>query len=253
MEMPWRRCRWLLASALLVAALLTAQMALGRKKEKSGAMDDQKRALHALNRLTFGPRPGDVDRVAQMGVDRWIDLELHPDRIDDSALDARLAPFRTLRMDTNEIVENFPPEQLIRQIADGKATLPRDPVRRAVYEAQLQRYEDKQERKQQAAKSAAAEGDEQNPSGGKDGASSDDADQKLRRAERRAVNLKAQELLDLPPDERMKEILQMSPEERKQIASTAQRRQGGRADGGNERSAKGNDAGAQESRTGGGR
>jgi len=220
MEMPWRRCRWLLASALLVACVLTAQMALGRKKEKSGAMDGQKRALHALNRLTFGPRPGDVDRVAQMGVDRWIDLELHPDRIDDSALDARLAPFRTLGMDTNEIVENFPPEQLIRQIADGKATLPRDPVRRAVYEAQLQRYEDKQERKQQAAKSAAAEGDEQNPSGGKDGASSDDADQKLRRAERRAVNLKAQELLDLPPDERMKEILQMSPEERKQIAST---------------------------------
>ena len=220
MEMPWRRCRWLLASALLVACVLTAQMALGRKKEKSGAMDGQKRALHALNRLTFGPRPGDVDRVAQMGVDRWIDLELHPDRIDDSALDARLAPFRTLGMDTNEIVENFPPEQLIRQIADGKATLPRDPVRRAVYEAQLQRYEDKQERKRQAAKSAAAEGDEQNRSGGKDGASSDDADQKLRRAERRAVNLKAQELLDLPPDERMKEILQMSPEERKQIAST---------------------------------
>jgi len=96
MEMPWRRCRWLLASALLVACVLTAQMALGRKKEKSGAMDGQKRALHALNRLTFGPRPGDVDRVAQMGVDRWIDLELHPDRIDDSALDARLAPFRTL-------------------------------------------------------------------------------------------------------------------------------------------------------------
>jgi len=78
MEMPWRRCRWLLASALLVACVLTAQMALGRKKEKSGAMDGQKRALHALNRLTFGPRPGDVDRVAQMGVDRWIDLELHP-------------------------------------------------------------------------------------------------------------------------------------------------------------------------------
>jgi len=86
-----------------------------------------------------------------------------------------------------------------------------------VYEAQLSGYEDKQERKQQAAKSAAAEGDEQNPSGGKDGASSDDADQKLRRADVRAVNLKAQELLDLPPDERMKEILQMSPEERKQI------------------------------------
>jgi len=60
---------WLLASALLVACVLTAQMALGRKKEKSGAMDGQKRALHALNRLTFGPRPGDVDRVR-----RWASI-----------------------------------------------------------------------------------------------------------------------------------------------------------------------------------
>jgi hypothetical protein len=50
-------------------------------------------------------------------------------------------------MDTKEIVENFPPDQLIKQIADGKAALPRDPTQRAVYEAQLQRYEDKQERK----------------------------------------------------------------------------------------------------------
>ena len=115
-------------------------------------MDEQKRAVHALNRLTFGPRPGDVERVAQMGVDKWIELQLHPDKIDDSALDARLAPFRTLRMDTKEIVENFPPNQVIKQIAEGKAALPRDPTKRAVYEAQLQRYEDKQERKEEAAK-----------------------------------------------------------------------------------------------------
>ena len=58
-------------------------------------MDEQKRALHALNRLTFGPRPGDVDRVTAMGVDKWIDQQLHPEKIDDRALDARLAPFRT--------------------------------------------------------------------------------------------------------------------------------------------------------------
>ena len=43
-----------------------------------------------------------------MGVDKWIDQQLHPDKIDDHALDARLSPFRTLRMDTRQIVENFP-------------------------------------------------------------------------------------------------------------------------------------------------
>ena len=46
-------------------------------------MDDQKRALHALNRLTFGPRPGDVERVTAIGVDKWIDQQLHPEKIDD--------------------------------------------------------------------------------------------------------------------------------------------------------------------------
>ena len=71
-------------------------------------MDEHKRAVHALNRLTFGPRPGEVDRVTRMGVDKWIELQLHPDKIDNSALDARLAPIRTLRMGTKEIVENFP-------------------------------------------------------------------------------------------------------------------------------------------------
>jgi uncharacterized protein (DUF1800 family) len=232
MEMPLRGCRLLVATVLLVAAGLTTQFALGRKpdhkKDKSSGattqMDAQKRAVHALNRLTFGPRPGDVDRVTKMGVDKWIELELHPEKIDDSALDARLAPFRTLRMGTKEIVENFPPEQVIKQIADGKESLPRDPTKRAVYEAQLQRYEDKQERKEEAVK-----GDAQNAeSTCRDGACPDSADraqpadpeQMRRRQERRLANLKTQELLDLPADERMKEILQMSPEDRRTLAAT---------------------------------
>jgi hypothetical protein len=46
----------------------------------------RRRALHALNRLTFGPRPGDVQQVMAIGVDQWIDLQLHPEKIDDSAL-----------------------------------------------------------------------------------------------------------------------------------------------------------------------
>jgi uncharacterized protein (DUF1800 family) len=218
MAMPLPRRRWLAAAALLVAAGLTTQFALGRKKDKpAGAamqMDAHKRAAHALNRLAFGPRPGDVERVTQMGVDRWIELQLHPDKIDDSALEARLDSFPTLRMGTKEIVENFPPEQLIKQIADGKASLPRDPTKRAVYEAQLQRYEDKQERKEEAAKPAPASGDGASP------VSTDGAGNMRRREERQFANLKTQELLDLPPDERMKEILQMSPEDRQALANT---------------------------------
>jgi len=242
MDNPLRERRLLLAVTLLMAAGLTTQFALGRKKDKPAAgettsMDAQKRAVHALNRLTFGPRAGDVERVKQTGVDQWIELQLHPDKIDDSALDRKLDPFRTLRMRTREIVENFPPDQLIKQIADGKASLPQDPTKRAVYEAQLQHYEDKQEHKDKDKDISKAEaphsGDAQNPC--RDGAcpvsaestQPADPEQTRRREERRRANLRAQELLDLPPDERMKEILKMSPEDRRTIATTTK---GARAD-----------------------
>jgi uncharacterized protein (DUF1800 family) len=232
METSRRGRRLLLAAGLLITVALTAQFALGRKKGKptSPSIDGQSRAVHALNRLTFGPRPGDVQRVQQMGIDKWIELQLHPEKINDALVEAKLASFRTLRMGTQEIVENFPPEQLIKQIADGKATLPRDPTTRAVYEAQLQRYEDNQQRKQGAAKTVVGSGIStgNNSDGGNkdDGSGRADSDQ-VRREQRRTANLRSQELLDLPADERMKEILKMSPEDQRALIPTTK---GPRAD-----------------------
>jgi uncharacterized protein (DUF1800 family) len=74
---------------------------------------------HALDRLGFGPRPGDVARVREMGVDRWIALQLAPDRIDDSAADALVASaFETYHTDTRELVSlALAGQQAIRQRA----------------------------------------------------------------------------------------------------------------------------------------
>ncbi len=188
-------------------------------------MDEHKRAVHALNRLTFGARPGDVDRVAQIGVDKWIELQLHPEKIDDSGLEARLAPFRTLRMDTREIVENFPNNQLIKQVSEGKAPMPRDPTRRAIYEAQIQRLDDKQERKAAGTqKSSAAKigpADQDVEPEANSGPMQADSSFGRRREEMQAANIKLLELLDLPPNERLREILKLSPEEQRMIANRA--------------------------------
>jgi uncharacterized protein (DUF1800 family) len=127
-----------------------------KKSHDDSSSNDPKRALHALNRLTFGPRPGDLQQVMATGVDRWIDLQLHPEKIDDSALNARLEPLRTIRMSTREIAENFPDPQEIRQMMEGKRALPSDPARRAVYQVQLARLQDRKERKEEAGKNAAA-------------------------------------------------------------------------------------------------
>jgi len=137
-----RRQIVLIVAVSVIGPGLSLQFAIAKKNKRDFAavqMDEQKRALHALNRLSFGPRPGDVERITALGVDKWIDQQLHADKIDDHALDARLAPFRTLRMDTRELVENFPPPAVIKAIAEGKQSLPSDSAKRAVYEAQLQR------------------------------------------------------------------------------------------------------------------
>jgi uncharacterized protein (DUF1800 family) len=134
----------------------TVPQLLAKKKDKAASgPSDQKSALHALNRLTFGPRPGDVQEVMAMGVDQWIDLQLHPEKIDDSALDARLEPLRTLRMSTKEIAEDFPDPQEINQVMNGRRTMPSDPARRAVFQVQLARLEARKDSKEEATKNAA--------------------------------------------------------------------------------------------------
>ena len=140
-----------LALSLLCVSLACAvPQLLARKKDKppDSSTTEQKRAVQALNRLTFGPRPGDVQQVMAMGVGRWIDLQLHPEKIPDTAIDARLADFRTLHLSSKEIAEEFPDNQMVKQVMDGKRPVPSDPAKRAVFQVQIARLEERQEKKQ---------------------------------------------------------------------------------------------------------
>jgi uncharacterized protein (DUF1800 family) len=65
--------------------------------------------LHALNRLAYGPRSEDVARVRAMGLEKWIDQQLRPESIDDSALDQRLEKYRTLKQSSSKLLEEYPP------------------------------------------------------------------------------------------------------------------------------------------------
>jgi uncharacterized protein (DUF1800 family) len=77
--------------------------------------------VHALNRLAYGPGPGDVERVRQMGLEKWIDQQLHPESIDDSALDKRLENYPTLRMSSAELEDQFPaPQQAAKKDGETK-------------------------------------------------------------------------------------------------------------------------------------
>src|SRR6267378_7716577 len=80
--------------------------------------------LHALNRLAYGPRPGDVERVRQMGLAKWIEQQLNPNGIEDRAAEARLEQFPTLRMSTAKLLAEYPqPKQAEKQAAVRAARL----------------------------------------------------------------------------------------------------------------------------------
>ena len=132
----------------------TAPKALTKEDAGKGtapALTDRQRALHALNRLTFGPRPGDLDAVMAKGLDSWIEDQLHPESIDDSALNTRLAPYATTRMNSKQLAQTFPSDGAIRQVIAGKRQIPDDPATKLIYAVNVARIE-----QQDAAKTATA-------------------------------------------------------------------------------------------------
>jgi uncharacterized protein (DUF1800 family) len=129
-----QRCAALLSIVALLASTfaagISAQSMNGGMKapaSKSAAkLSEDQRILHVLNRLGFGARPGDVERVKAMGIDNYITQQLFPERIDDSASEAKLQNLGALRMTNAELYEKYPqPGQLLQQL-QRRGALPAD-------------------------------------------------------------------------------------------------------------------------------
>jgi uncharacterized protein (DUF1800 family) len=103
-------------------------------------LQGDQRVLHALNRLTFGPRPGDVAAVLKQGLSNWFEQQLNPASIDDSTLDARLAEYPAMKMSLAELEKRYPGPQALKAMIDGKGSLPSDPMTRAMVEDQIAFY-----------------------------------------------------------------------------------------------------------------
>ena len=102
-------------AALLVSpfvAGISAQSMDARMKgpaaRSAAKLTEDQRIQHVLNRLGFGARPGDVERVKAMGIDAYINQQLWPEKIDDTASEAKLQNLESLRMTTAELYEKYP-------------------------------------------------------------------------------------------------------------------------------------------------
>jgi uncharacterized protein (DUF1800 family) len=87
----------------LVAALCAAALSA-----HASTLTPEQQAVHVLNRLGYGPKPGDIERVAQMGVRRYIDAQLHPETIAyPEQLTKRLAGLQTANAPAGDVVRDF--------------------------------------------------------------------------------------------------------------------------------------------------
>ena len=103
------------------------------------------RIRQALNRLTFGPRPGDVQAVRSMGLKKWIDLELHPEQIAENPLLAeKLRYLDSLTMTSAQLVRNYPAPNIVKQMVAGQLPFPTDPERRMMIQKLVNKAQQKQ-------------------------------------------------------------------------------------------------------------
>ena len=102
-------------------AALAAAPAMSQTPLDHRELPADQQVIHALNRLTFGPRPGDVQRIRSIGLDRWVDQQLYPQRIDDSALDKFLNHYSVLKQDQNDLLREFNEAQRERRLAKREA------------------------------------------------------------------------------------------------------------------------------------
>ena len=131
--------------ALLGLACAIGLIGAGTAQQFSKQLSGDLKIEQALNRLTFGARPGDAEQVRKTGLKKWVDRQLHPERIlENPVLEEKLKTLDSLRMSSSELVRNYPAPQVIRQMVNGQVPWPSDPERRRMIQRLVARAESKQ-------------------------------------------------------------------------------------------------------------
>ena len=113
-----------IAVLFLIFAILAPSITVGQKR--SHGLTEEQRIVHVLNRLGFGPRPGDVERIKSIGLENYINQQLAPEKIADTVAENKTQDLSALKMSTADLYEKYPqPAQLIRRMQD-RGMLPKE-------------------------------------------------------------------------------------------------------------------------------
>jgi uncharacterized protein (DUF1800 family) len=157
------------------------------------------RLLLVLDRFTYGPRPGDLQHLRDIGLNAWFQQQLNPASIDDSALDARLAAYPAMQLPLDKLMELYPTNQQIRASLDHRVGIPGGDAAHAIYHDQQERYKDRKADKAQKT-----------------------ADPNAPKPPPPVVELpkSPQEILALPPDQRFKALCHLTLPQLRELRRT---------------------------------
>jgi uncharacterized protein (DUF1800 family) len=110
-----------LVSFLALSLMVGGPVGLASKKSESAktALTEDQRIIHLLNRAGFGPRPGEVEKVKQRGIQRYLEAQLRPFGIDDSSTESKLESLETLKLSSADLIRNYPRPKQNREIREG--------------------------------------------------------------------------------------------------------------------------------------
>ena len=104
---------------LCISVILIPGVAMAPPAYPQGTQSaDRARAVHLLQRATYGPLPQEIEGVLSAGIPDWLDRQLHPEHVDDSALDPMLARIPVASMSIGELLERYPPSQVTRSVRE---------------------------------------------------------------------------------------------------------------------------------------
>jgi len=121
MKTQFFRIKKLTTFLLLYAFAVPAFAFPADSKSARKALTEEQKIIHVLNRLGFGARPGDVDRVKTIGLQKYIDQQINGTSIDDAVAESKAKALEIFQMSTAEVFAKYPnPGALLRQLEGGR-------------------------------------------------------------------------------------------------------------------------------------
>jgi len=112
---------WLAFSApISLAQEMNKDKAKNAQTVPAKKLTEEQKATHLIDRITFGSRAGDVERVMKLGWEKFLDEQLHPERIADATAEQKLKNIESIHLNNSELASYYPPPQVIQQALKSK-------------------------------------------------------------------------------------------------------------------------------------